>query len=112
MYNKDDFFDKIDKFQVSNKDFATMINVSQGNLSDWKNGRSKPNVDAIVKIADTFNVTTDYLLGRDETKKEPTVIANDALNPEIHKIIKKLTTSNIPDEVISFINTALDKYTK
>ena len=111
MYNKDDFFKKIEKFQISNKDFAAMVNVSQGNLSDWKNGRSKPNVDAIVKIADTFNVTTDYLLGRNETKKEPTILAYSG-NERINLIAKEILKTDLTEEDIKLIEFILDKYKK
>ncbi len=46
-------------------DFAKAVGVSSGNLSDWSNGRSQPSVDKLIKIADYFNVSLDYLVGRD-----------------------------------------------
>lgn len=33
----------------------------------WKTGKAKPSMDAIIKIAKYFNVTTDYLLGIEST---------------------------------------------
>lgn len=39
---------------------ATGINTST--LTQWKKGLQKPSVDAIIKIAKHFGVTTDYLL--------------------------------------------------
>jgi len=32
-------------------------------LNDWRKGKAKPSTDAIIKLAQYFNVTTDYLLG-------------------------------------------------
>ncbi len=32
-------------------------------MSSWKNGKYKPKVDRLVKIAKLFNVTVDELLG-------------------------------------------------
>ncbi len=46
------------------KNLAESIGVSTGNVSDWKSRRSRPNVDALPKLADYFNVSVDYLLGR------------------------------------------------
>ena len=36
--------------------------LAAGIVTQWKKGKQKPSTDAIVKIADYFNVTTDYLL--------------------------------------------------
>lgn len=48
--------------------FSKAIGVSSGNISDWKSGRSSPKQDALIKIADYFDVSTDYLLGRTDEK--------------------------------------------
>ena len=42
------------------------LDVSMGNISDWKNGRSVPNAVSLVKLADYFGWSVDYLLGRTE----------------------------------------------
>ena len=43
---------------------ARELDVSMGNISDWKNGRSVPNAFSLVKLADYFGCSVDYLLGR------------------------------------------------
>jgi len=50
-------------------------------VTEWKQGKSKPSTDAIVKIADYFGVTTDYLLKgvpqeRLEDEKEKNMVIN------------------------------------
>jgi len=42
---------------------AKDIGVSMGHIGDWKRGRSSPTSDRLVKIAQYFEVSTDYLLG-------------------------------------------------
>ena len=42
------------------------IGASSGNMSDWKAGRTSPNVEKLIRIADYFNVSVDYILGRDD----------------------------------------------
>ena len=37
--------------------------IAKSTFTDWKNGRSKPKVEKLKKIADFFNVTVDELIG-------------------------------------------------
>lgn len=41
------------------------LGISTGNLSNWKRGMAVKS-DILILIADYFNVSTDYLLGREE----------------------------------------------
>lgn len=43
-------------------DLAKAIGVSQGNVSDWKSGKSAPGAEKLPLIAEYFGVTVDYLL--------------------------------------------------
>ena len=43
-------------------------NLANGLITQWKKGLQKPSTDALVKIADYFGVSLDYLLGRTEEK--------------------------------------------
>lgn len=43
--------------------------ISTGNLCDWKSGRSKPSAETLIKIADQYNCSIDYLLGRTNLKQ-------------------------------------------
>ena len=44
------------------------LSLSHGVVTQWKQGLQKPSTDAIVKLADYFSVSTDYLLGRSDTR--------------------------------------------
>lgn len=50
---------------ISQKDFAKAICVSQSIVCDWLKGRVQPTADNILNTADFFKVTTDYILGKD-----------------------------------------------
>jgi len=52
---------------VSQYQLAKTIGVSAGNVTDWKSGKAKPSSEAIINIARFFNVSTDYLLGLDDS---------------------------------------------
>lgn len=49
---------------LSQKKLAKDLNISQGLLSHYENGKRECNLDLLVKIANYFDVSCDYLLGR------------------------------------------------
>ncbi len=40
-----------------------MFNVTKNAVYSWEAGKSQPSIEIITKLAQYFNVTTDYLLG-------------------------------------------------
>jgi repressor LexA len=49
---------------MSQKQLAIKIGVAQNSISRWESGERQPDNDTLVKIAEVFNVSIDYLLGR------------------------------------------------
>ena len=47
-------------------EFAKAMGVSKQCVSNWENDNVMPSIEMLVKIANFFNVTTDYILGRNE----------------------------------------------
>ncbi len=54
---------------LSRKDFAKILNISYSNLSKYETDERFPSYDILLKIADYFDVSTDYLLGRSKISK-------------------------------------------
>lgn len=48
---------------MTQKEFASALGVSTVSIQCWENGSKNPSMSAIIAIAATFQVTTDYLLG-------------------------------------------------
>lgn len=44
-------------------ELASQLTVNQRTISNWENNVREPNIDMIIKIAQFFDVSTDYLLG-------------------------------------------------
>lgn len=40
------------------------LQIPHNALTEWKKGKAKPSAEALSKIADYFDVSVDYLLGR------------------------------------------------
>ncbi len=51
---------------ISVRELEKRLGFSNGYFSKWKS--VSPNSDGLQKVADYFNVSTDYLLGRDNKK--------------------------------------------
>ena len=49
---------------LSQKELARLLNVSPGTVSNYETGRYSPSIPTVIWLANYFNVTTDYLLGR------------------------------------------------
>ena len=44
--------------------------ISQSSLSDWKNGKGVPGAETMLKIANYLDVSVEYLMTGDESKRE------------------------------------------
>lgn len=51
---------------LTQKQLAAYLNLSANAICEWEKGRSEPNFDTLKKIADYFDVSVDYLLGRED----------------------------------------------
>ena len=65
-------FENIRSLRIDNgltqKQVAQMLGISQNTYSQYEVGVLNYPVDAIVKLADYYGVSTDYLLGRTNVK--------------------------------------------
>lgn len=49
-------------------EFAKKLNVTKQSVSNWENNNIQPSIDMIIKIANEFSVSADYLLGLDDKR--------------------------------------------
>lgn len=81
------FYDLCTQKGVKPNPVAKELNISSGIISKWKTDGTLPNGENLAKIADYFDVSTDYLLGRTDSptlahKKSELVELFDQLTPE------------------------------
>lgn len=53
-----------EKQGYSQKQLADVLHVSKNSISHYELGRCMPGIDVLIGIADIFDVSLDYLLGR------------------------------------------------
>ena len=75
-------------------DLGKRLNVSKQCVSNWENDNILPSITMLVRLADFFGVTTDFLLG----KEMPNTVSVDGLTEEqtthIRMLIKDFQTAN------------------
>jgi len=79
---------------IKREEFADKLRITYSALSKYETGERFPSPDIINKIADFFNVTTDYLLGRTDNPKI-TILENGKIPEEL---------KNIDIEMIALLN--------
>lgn len=45
-------------------DLAQAVGIDQRTISNYEMGKTNPDSEALIRLADFFNVTIDYLVGR------------------------------------------------
>ena len=64
------FCDRIKNLRIerklTQKSIAHSIEISERTYISLENGNTKPSLDTATKLADYFEVSTDYLLGRSD----------------------------------------------
>lgn len=81
---------------IAQKTVASKLGVSIQSVSNWENDSRAPSRENVMKMAEMYGVSTDYLLGKDvegvqlvvETKKEPAV--SSELDDELIQYILEL----------------------
>jgi transcriptional regulator with XRE-family HTH domain len=54
---------------LKQSDMANLFNISRVGYSHWESGTFEPNVETLIRLADFFNVTVDYLIGHDSENR-------------------------------------------
>lgn len=65
---KENFNDRVKELRkelgLTQTQFAMKIGSTQRQVSFWESGQIEPNIFWLIKLADFFDVSVDYLIGR------------------------------------------------
>lgn len=75
-----DFGGRLKKLRTSKRltqeELGKIVHVSKVSISGYERGERSPDRETLTDLADYFEVSTDYLLGRtDDKEKAPTLVA-------------------------------------
>ena len=57
-----------DEYGISQQKLAEIINVTQQSINKYENQNTAPDVDVLIRMADYFNTSIDYLLGHTDIR--------------------------------------------
>lgn len=79
---------------ISQLKLAQIIGTSQRNISRWENGSNEPAYSYLIKIADFFDVTLDYLTDREDSDVQPSATnrSTDQLTAKEKRLLKAFTS--------------------
>jgi len=89
------------KLGLSQKELADKLFVNQTAVSQWERGVTTPNKNTLIKLADIFGVTVDYLLGvkEDEDKDIAAILQELKDRPEL-KTLFSASSKATKDDII------------
>lgn len=79
---------------LTQKELGTHIGLSKAVVSKYENGLGYPTFDVLIKIAEYFGVTTDYLLGVSRGKTVDVSALTDSQIDMLHRIISEFGKAN------------------
>ena len=91
--------------KLTQKEVADAVNGTQSNLAKWEKGKIQPVADSIIRLADFFGVSTDYLLGRSDELGYVTVQNSPTLSPEEQELLNHYRVMR-PDLRPTLLSTA------
>lgn len=74
--------------------FAKLLGVTKQCVSNWENDNVLPSIEMLMKIADCFGVTTDYLLGRSNAAAIDVSSLTEEQRGHIALLVKDLSRMN------------------
>lgn len=102
-------FQELELQKKSAADLSKATGISQGNISDWKKGKSKPTTAALALVADFLNTSTEYLLGlTDKKEKSPAEPMTEHVEDTLWGKICRLTIEN-RNKVDGYVSALLDE---
>ena len=92
------------KKNLSQGKLAKMIGVHVTNISRYERGEHKPTTEILSRIADSLDVTTDYLMGGSLDDKAKEIILDKELLSQFQDIEK------LPDDKKTIIKELIDAF--
>lgn len=80
--------------ELTQKEFGAKVGLSKAVVSKYENGMGYPSFDVLMRIAQYFGVTTDYLLGVARGKTIDASGLTDSQIATIHQLIAEFKNAN------------------
>lgn len=85
------------------QDMANLLGIKHSSYQSYESGANEPNIEKLIKLADYFNVSIDYLVGRNWQNE---IGYLTPAQKECVNIIKQLNENNLT-KTIGYVNALL-----
>ena len=65
---------------LSQRELANIMNISQGTYNNWENANTQPSIEQLISLANFFEVSVDYLIGRTDDMGNTVQLHNRSLD--------------------------------
>jgi len=101
--------------KISQKELGELLGVAQNTVCNWENGRREPEYEMLLKLANFFGVSTDYLLGNSDSESSPCDISSDsAADSEKARLLEQFSrlSESEMQEALDYIRFQLSRREK
>ncbi len=98
--------EKREELGIYQKDLARYLHKTTTCICDWERGRTEPDIESIIKLADYFKCSTDELLGRENYGTGLVEIPRENLTKEENILLEsfRLLDNNCKQALLLLIN--------
>ena len=75
------------------KDFCEAAGISYNTYQNYETGKRLPTAEILMQIADFYNVSTDYILGRTEIREMNTLPKDEPTEEEVKSLENQIVES-------------------
>lgn len=114
---------RLEKDNLTQEKLGDKFNVQKGTVSNWENGNRFPDEKTLIRLADYFDVSIDYLLGVTDKRQANRLSKEDIIRiaPEYAwlfeeeglqyvELVEGIKAEDIPPEAIKEMISTLLKY--
>ncbi len=82
------------KNNLTAKDLSIILGTSESAISLYENGKRKPSIELILKMADYFSVSTDFILGATENIADSEKVIDIDFSDVLENLIVYINNQN------------------
>ena len=92
---------------LSQYGLSKMINIHPTTISQWETGNRVPDLEMVKTVAQYFNVTTDFLMGKESEMAPP-----EGMPAEVAIAFRKIDWAKLSDEDRVVVNAVIRSVTE
>lgn len=91
---------------LSQEDLALTLGISQQHVSKWEAGNNDPSAEMLIRLAQTFSVSVDFLLGLAEHSNG---VSEARKSPDLKDLLDEFVTPENAPEILEYVARSLKR---